>query len=503
MLATFMEVLDTSVANVALPYIAGNLSASASESTWVLTSYLVSNAIVLPASGWFSIVFGRKRFFLTCIALFTASSALCGAAQSLPELVIARVLQGIGGGALQPISQAVLLESFPPEKRGMAMGVFAMVVVVAPIIGPTLGGWLTDTYSWRWIFYVNLPVGIAAILLCQWVMEDPPYLRGGKAFQGGVDWLGFGLMSVGLGALQVVLDKGQEENWFDSTWITELSGLSAICLLFFVLRELSTPAPIVQLSVLQDRNFATGTFLVFLLGAVLYGSTAAIPLFLQGLLGYTAFLSGWALSPRGIGAFLASLVVGRVLSRWPGRPIMAGAFLLLGASLFVLGNVNLGISMEQIQWPVFLNGLAISAIFVPLTTLASATLAREKIGQATGLFNLARNVGGSFGIALMTTARDRLAQVHQAYMIGHLTPENPLYRARLSQFQSLLDPQAPSGGSETTALQILYQGFLAQADLWSFVDIFRAMAWVCLLCLPLCFLIREAKGRAGPEAGLH
>ncbi|CAF0704486.1 DHA2 family efflux MFS transporter permease subunit [Candidatus Methylacidithermus pantelleriae] len=503
MLATFMEVLDTSVANVALPHIAGSLSAGTSESTWVLTSYLVSNAIVLPASGWFSLIFGRKRFFLSCIALFTLSSAVCGAAQNLPQLIFARVIQGLGGGALQPVSQAILLESFPPEKRGMAMGVFAMGVVVAPIVGPILGGWLTDTYSWRWIFYVNLPVGIAAVVLCQWLLEDPPYLRQEAEKGRQVDWIGFSLMAVGLGALQIVLDKGQEENWFDSAWITRLSWLSAVTLVCFVVRELLTPDPIVQLSVLRDRNFALGTLLVFLLGAVLYGSTAAVPLFLQSLLGYTAFLSGWALSPRGVGAFLASVGVGKALSRWSGRPIMAGAFLLLAGSLLALSEATLQTSMENIQWPVFVNGLAISGIFVPLTTLASTTLPRERINQSTGLFNLARNIGGSFGIALMTTFHDRWAQVHQAYLISHLTPENPFYRAQVELFQTLVRPQAPASGPEATALQLLYTTVLAQAELWSFVDIFRAMTGLSLFCLPLCFLFRESKRERSARGTLH
>src|SRR5438445_7425109 len=297
MLATFMEVLDTSVASVALPYIAGSLSASNDESTWVLTSYLVSNAIMLPATGWLGSRFGRKRLLITCIAIFTVSSFACGAALDLPMLILGRILQGAGGGALQPIAQAILIESFPPARRGVAMAVYGLGVVVAPILGPTLGGWITDNYSWRWVFYINLPVGLLAVLMTQTFVEDPPYLRGGR--RGRIDYLGFGLMAVGLAALQILLDKGQEADWFASVTMRWLAVIGVLGLAGFVVRELTTEAPIVQLRIVSNRNFAVGLLLITVMGAVLYASLSLLPLFLQTLLGYPALQSGMATSPRG------------------------------------------------------------------------------------------------------------------------------------------------------------------------------------------------------------
>src|SRR5882724_10993103 len=307
MLATFMEVLDTSVANVALPHIAGNLSASTDEATWVLTSYLVSNAIVLPITGWLGSRFGRKRLLITCIIIFTVSSALCGAAGSLGFLILARIIQGAGGGALQPIAQAVLLESFPPEKRGSAMAIYGMGIIVAPIIGPTLGGWITDNYSWRWIFYINVPVGALAVFMSQTFIEDPPYIR--RVVGAGIDYIGFGLMAVGLSALQIVLDKGQEDDWFGSNLIVSLAIVTVVCLTVFVIWELKTKDPIVNLKVLGNRNFGLGVVLIMVVGAILYGTTAMLPIFLQTLMGYPATQRGLAVSPRGLGSLVSMFIV--------------------------------------------------------------------------------------------------------------------------------------------------------------------------------------------------
>ena len=317
MLATFMEVLDTSVANVSLTHIAGSLSASSDQATWVLTSYLVSNAVILPISSWLSRRFGRKRFLITCITIFTIASMLCGLANSLGFLILARIIQGAGGGALQPVSQAVMLETFPPEKRGAAMSVYAMGVIVAPILGPTLGGWLTDDYSWRWVFYINLPVGIAAILMCLRFLEDPPYLKDAQA--GKFDSLGVGFLVLWIGCLQVMLDKGQDDDWFSSNFIRWLAVLAVIGFIVFLVRELTTPNPIVNLGVLKDRNLATGVLLNFSVGAVLYSTTAALPQFLQLLLGYPSLQAGLVMSPRGIGAIVGSIVAGRILSKVDGR----------------------------------------------------------------------------------------------------------------------------------------------------------------------------------------
>ncbi|MHB2021255.1 MAG: DHA2 family efflux MFS transporter permease subunit, partial [Candidatus Xenobia bacterium] len=317
MAATFMEVLDTSVANVCLPQIAGNLSATTDEATWVLTSYLVSNAIILPASGWLSRRFGRTRFLICCIILFTLASFACGAATSLGMLVLARVVQGIGGGALQPLSQAILLESFPPSKRGQAMAFFGMGVVVAPIIGPTLGGWLTDNFTWRWVFYINLPVGILAVLMARAFIEDPPYVK--NARPGRIDYVGFTLMALWLGSLQIILDKGQEADWFNSPWILWSTVFSCLCLIGFVFWELQESLPIVDLRVLKDRNFLGGTIGITVVGAVLFSVTSLLPLLLQDLLGYPALVSGLAVSPRGIGALISMFVVSRVMQKVDNR----------------------------------------------------------------------------------------------------------------------------------------------------------------------------------------
>ena len=491
MLATFMEVLDTSVANVALPHIGGNLSASTNESTWVLTSYLVSNAIILPAAGWLSSFFGRKRFLLACIVIFTLSSALCGAASSLGMLVFARILQGAGGGALQPIAQAVLLESFPKEKRGQAMAVFGMGIVVAPIIGPTMGGWITDNYSWRWIFYINVPVGILAMLMANAFIEDPPYIRSQKP--GRIDYIGFGLMALGLASLQLVLDKGQEEDWLASSWIFwfTLFGLAAI--IAFIIRELQTKEPIVNLRIFKNRNFAVGTALMAMMGAVLYGSIALLPLFLQTLLGYPATQSGLAVSPRGFGSIVSMIIVGRLVGRLDSRYLIAFGFAILGFATYMLSSINLDISMSSVVWPNIISGLAMGFIFIPLTTTAMGMLTNQEMGNASGLFNLMRNTGGSIGIAVVTTLLSRGAQVHQAAMVSHLTPYDPAFQQRVQQLSG------PAASLEQ-AYGTIYGIVARQAMVMSFLDNFRLLAGLSLLCIPAVFLFKKVRARRGAVA---
>src|SRR6476659_9775534 len=353
MLATVMEVLDTSVANVALPHIAGNLSASSEEATWVLTSYLISNAIILPATSWIGKYIGRKRFLIICIVIFTVASALCGAAPNLAVLIIARILQGMGGGALQPIAQAVLLESFPAEKRGSAMALYGMGVVVAPIIGPTLGGWITDNYSWRWIFYINLPVGAVAAFMANAFVEDPPYLRNQKP--GRIDYIGFGLMALGLSALELTLDLGQQRDWFESPLIVFTASMSALSIISFIIWELYIDEPIVQLRVFINRNFAVGCAMIASVGVVLYGSTALLPLFLQTLLGYPAIESGLAVSPRGVGSIISMMVVGRLIGKLDARYLIAFGFSVLCASTWMFTNINLYIAQSNIVIPMIIS----------------------------------------------------------------------------------------------------------------------------------------------------
>ncbi len=484
MAATFMEILDTSVANVALPHIAGNLSATTEESTWVLTSYLISNAIVLPITGWLGIRFGRKRLLILCIGIFTAASVLCGLAPDLMFLIVARIFQGIGGGAMLPISQAILLESFPPAKRGVAMAVFAMGVVVAPILGPTLGGWITDNYSWRWIFYINLPVGIFAALMVQSVVEDPPYIRNAKSER--IDAIGFALLAIWLGTLQIVLDKGQQEEWLASNWIRLLTFLSVVSFFGFIIRECKTERPIVQLSIFRNRNYAVGILLMMTLGAVLYGTTAALPIFLQTMMGYPALQSGLALSPRGIGAFITTSIVGRLVGRVPNRWLIAIGFVLLAVSSFWLGQINLSIARWNVIWPSVLNGIAISFIFVPLTTSTMGHLRQEQLGNATGIFNLMRNLGGSFGIGMVSTLLVRRAQVHQALLVGHLTP---------------YDPDPVTAGLQ--AHGAIYGMLINQARLWAFVENFRLFGLFCLICLPLVLLFKKVRPKPGQAAAAH
>ncbi|MDR3556051.1 MAG: DHA2 family efflux MFS transporter permease subunit [Syntrophobacteraceae bacterium] len=503
MLATFMEVLDTSIANVALPHIAGNLSATTDEATWVLTSYLVSNAIVLPATGWLGIRFGRKRFLMTCIALFSVASATCGAAPTLGALIVARIIQGAAGGALQPISQSILLESFPPAKRGVAMAAFSMGVVVAPIIGPTLGGWLTDNYTWRWIFYINLPVGVLALYLCQLFIEDPPYLLSARRSSVRIDYVGFSLMAIGLATLQIILDKGERDDWFSAPWIRWMALISLVSMIVFVIWELREKEPIVNLRALKERNFAVGTALVTLVGIVLYSTITLQPLLVQDLMGYTAFWSGVALTPRGIGAILAVFFVGRVIGLVDSRKLMTCGFLLLAYSSYMLSGLNLQISILNIVWPNILMGLAMGLIFVPLATTTMAGLPNEQMGNATGIFNLMRNIGGSFGISIVTTMLARGAQEHQTYIAAHLNAYNPVFQGYFTRFQSLFTLGGVSNHASHKAILSLYEVAVRQATLLAYMDDFKFLAVCSLLCVPAALALRKASLRKGPPMGAH
>jgi DHA2 family multidrug resistance protein len=498
MLATFMEVLDTSVANVALPHIAGSLSATPEEATWVLTSYLVSNAIILPTAAWLGAIFGRKRFLIGCIVLFTLASAGCGAAPSLALLVLMRVLQGVGGGALQPIAQAVLLESFPPARRGVAMAAYGIGVVVAPILGPTLGGWVTESYSWRWIFYINLPVGVLAVLMAQAFIEDPPYLR--RSGWSRIDYVGFGLMAIGLATLQVMLDRGQEDDWFSAVWVRWFAVISAVALIAFIIRELRTDDPIVDLHILRNRNFAVGTLLITVLGMALYSMVAALPLFLQILMGYSALLSGLAITPRGIGALVTNIIVGRLIAFVDGRILIAIGFALVGISGLMFGHMNLQIAMPNVVWANVLNGVGTALVFVSLATTTMGTLKNEQMGNATGIFNLMRNIGGSIGIAGMATFLDRWTQSHRAILVSHLTPYDPAYQRWLAAAQAGLATQVGAAAAGPKALGLLDSVLGQQARLLAFVDNFRVIGLLSLFAVPLVLFFKKARTRGRPAA---
>ncbi len=500
MLATVMEVLDTSVANVALPHIAGNLSATTEEATWVLTSYLISNAIILPATSWIGKYIGRKRFLIICIIIFTFASALCGAAPNLTILIIARIMQGMGGGALQPIAQSVLLESFPPARRGAAMAVYGMGIVVAPIIGPTLGGWITDNYSWRWIFYINLPVGALAAFMANTFVEDPPYLKNQKP--GKIDYTGFGLMALGLGALELTLDLGQQRDWFESSLIVFTAAVSALSIIAFIIWELYTPEPIVNLRVFLNRNFAVGCAMIATVGVVLYGSTALLPLFLQTLLGYPAVESGIAVSPRGVGAVVSMIIVGRLISRVDSRYLIVFGFAVLSFSIYLFTGLNLYIDQTNIIYPMLISGFAMGFVFVPLTTMTMSTLPQDQIGNASGIYNLMRNTGGSVGIAIMTTLLARNSQVHLNYLSAHTNQYNPGFQAVFNQMKAAFMQSFDPVTSAQMAYQAIYGMMVKQAAVLAYLDDFWIMTFLCILCIPAGFLFKRAI-HAKPVAGAH
>ena len=492
MIATFMVVLDSSVANVALPHIAGNLSATTDESTWVLTSYLVSNAIMLPATGWITRRIGRKRLLMISILVFTGASLLCGVAVNLPMLIVARILQGIGGGGMQPLAQSILLESFPPRQHGTAMAAYGVGIVVAPVVGPTLGGWITDSYSWRWIFYINLPVGMLALLMVGIFIDDPPYIR--QVFRGAIDYLGFGLMAIWLGALQLLLDKGQEADWFEADWIRWIAAVSAIAMVGFILREFTVGEPIVQLHVLGNRDFAAGTLITGLYGFVLYGVTAMLPLFLQTLMGYPPLESGLAVSPRSMGSLLAMIVAGTIGSFIDSRLLLACGLAIFGYSAMLLSHVNLDISMASVVLPNFINGFGGGLVFVPLTTMAMGRLRKEEIGNAAGIYNLMRNIGGSVGIASVTTFLVRGSQIHQNYLAANVTAGNP---GVIEILQGLQTKFCLAGTDPYTAHQqglgTLYGIVQQQASLLAYADNFRLLGYLALLCIPLAMFFHRVR----------
>jgi DHA2 family multidrug resistance protein len=505
MIATFMEVLDTSVANVALPHIAGNLSATIDESTWVLTSYLVSNAIILPMGGWFSMLIGRKRFYMLCVALFTVTSLLCGIAPTLGALIVFRVLQGLGGGALQPMSQAILVESFPREKHGMAMAVYGMGVVVAPIIGPTLGGWLTDNYSWRWIFLINLPFGLLSLLMTGWLVHDPPYLKRRSFSEIRIDYIGFGLLALGLGALEIVMDEGQREDWFSSNFIVAFAVITVVCLVAVVFWELNHEHPVIDFRILKERNYTLATLSMLVLGFVLYGSTALLPLFLQTLLGYTATLSGMVLSPGGFAIILCMPAVGILVRKYEPRWLIVFGVLVCAGGLFLMSRFNLSLDFRTAMQSRIVQSIGMAFLFVPISTAAFALIPRDRTNYAAGLFNLARNIGGSSGIATVTTLLARRSQYHQSVLASHVTPYDAPYREMIAGTTAAIQSHGASApDAARQAHGILYGMVQRHSAMLAFADAFWLMAVLFLAVLPLMFLMKRAPvGRGAAGAGAH
>jgi MFS transporter, DHA2 family, multidrug resistance protein len=489
MLATFMEVLDTTVVNVSIPHISGNLSATYEEGTWVVTSYLVSNAIILPLSGWLARYFGRKRLLMFCVAGFAVTSGLCGAATSLTSLIIFRVLQGITGGGMQPLSQAILLETFPPQKHGQAMAAFGIGVILAPILGPTLGGWITDNYSWRWIFYLNIPVGLLSLIMIGNFVSDPEYIKRNRS---AVDVWGIGFLALGLGTLQVILDTGQRKDWWSSDNIRVLTVLCIVGLAAFVIRELLISDPVVDLRVLKDRAFATGVFLISMVGFTLYASLVLLPMYLETLLGFPALQAGLALSPRGIGALIAMPVVGILVSKFDARKVLAFGFVCGGWSMYVLSRLNLNAGYWDVCWPQVAQGVAMASMFTPLAAATVSHIAKNRMGNATSIFNLMRNIGGSFGIAAMTTFVARRSQVHQNHLIEHISTADLAVQQALKQWTSYFQSQ---GADLVTATQRAYAATYMQvqqhASMLSFVESFWVMAVLFIALLPLLLLLRN------------
>jgi DHA2 family multidrug resistance protein len=493
-LATFMEVLDTSIANVALPHIAGSLSAGQDESTWVLTSYLVSNAIVLPLSGWLSSIVGRKRFYMGCVALFTISSALCGFALNLPMLIVFRILQGAGGGGLQPSEQAILADTFTPAKRGMAFAVYGIAVVMAPAIGPTLGGWITDNFTWRWIFFINIPIGIISLTLTQRLIQDPPYLKRRRLSETRIDYVGLGLVALGLGTLQVILDKGQREDWFESHFIVGLTVISVASLIFVVFWEWHNKDPIIDLHLFRERTFATANFLMFMLGFALLGSTLLLPLFMQTLLGYTAERSGLALMPGGFTIMVAMPIVGFLLSRYSPRYLMLFGLSMLSFSLFHMTNFDLNVDFRTVMMARVFQAMGLAFLFVPINTTAYAFLPRDKNNAASGLMNLARNIGGSVGISFVTTGLARRAQFHQVRLMENFNAANPQFQSAL---QGITSTFSAAGSGPGSALQHAYAmmqaNVIRQATMLAYIDNFWVLGVAIACLIPCVFLIRKAK----------
>ena len=492
MLSTFMEVLDTTVVNVSLEHIAGSLSATVDEATWTLTSYLVANAIILPITGWLANYFGRKRMLLFSVTGFTIASFLCGLAPSLGFLIVCRVIQGACGGGLQPISQAVLLESFPPEDRGKAMGFWGLGIVVAPMLGPVLGGWLTDSYSWRWVFYINVPIGIASIIMTTLFVFDPPYIRRASSR---IDYWGIGMLAVGIASLQLVLDKGQEKDWFGTTWIVWATVVAVAALIMFIYYELRTRDPVVNLRVFKTRNYSLGVFMMTILGVGLYGSTVLIPLVLQTLLGFPATQAGIAMAPRGLGSFIAMPVVGMLLARGDSRKFLFGGIVTLSITLIALSRLNLSAGFWDFFWPQIFMGLALGLTFVPLTTISMDPIPKENMGNATSLFNLVRNIGGSVGIAMVSTMQTRLAQRDMAVFGANVTPQNP---TALNMLAALKQKFILAGADAATAAKQAYGAMFGlvqrQAAMVAYNTVFFWLGIMFIVMVPAIFLMKRAKG---------
>jgi DHA2 family multidrug resistance protein len=506
-LATFMEVLDTSIANVSLPHIAGNLSASQEESAWVLTSYLVSNAIILPISAWLSTIIGRKRFYMSCVLLFTVASFLCGLAPSLGMLIFFRVLQGVGGGGLQPSEQAILADTFPASKRGMAFAVYGMAVVLAPAIGPTLGGYITDNYSWRWIFYVNVPIGLISLFLTNRLVEDPPFLKREQQRRRGIraDYIGLGLLTLAIASLQIALDKGQESDWFSSRWITSLIVIAGYSFLVWIVWEWNHPNPVVDIRMFKMRNFATAMFFSFTVGIVLYGTTFMIPQFLQVLLGYPAVVAGESLAGGGFIMIMVLPFVGQMVSRVDPRKMMAFGFISISAAMYYMSTlVSLTMDFRAAFLMRTLQMFGLAFIFVPQNVLAYVGVPREKNNQISSMNSFMRNVGGSIGIALISTSIARVAQRRRNFMVAHATPGTPQYDSFVGGLSQTLQARGNNSVDAThKAFGMVSYMIDRQSTTLAYVEVISILAVIIICLVPFLLIMKRNKQATAEQTAVH
>jgi len=500
MLPMLMVVLDTSVVNVSLDHIRGSLSAGIDEATWSITAYLAANAVIIPMTGWISRLIGRKRYLIFSIVAFTVSSFLCGASWSIESLIVFRILQGLSGGAMPPLSQAILLESFPPQQYGIAMAIFGLGVSFGPIIGPVLGGWITDVLTWHWVFFINIPIGIISVIMAVFVIVDPPYMKGMRMK---IDYWGLILLGLGVACLQLLLDRGQRFDWFNSNIMIALALIAVFSLALFVAVERYAERPIVDLSVFRNYTYTLGNIAMFVFMANLFGTLVLLPIYLQTLMGYTASLAGLVLAPGGVANLITMPLVGRFLHRYNPKVFVIFGILFTAYSTLLMAGFTLGVDFGTVLWPRIFMGIGMGMLFIPLTTLTIASIKKEDMGNATALYNLVRNIGGSIGIAIVTTMVSRRSQFHQARMVDHLTPYDPMYALRAQQGATLLqqkgiDPSSANHGG----LGIMYENMIRQAAMLSFADVFYLLTWMMIILIPLVLFMKNStsKGKIQPGA---
>jgi DHA2 family multidrug resistance protein len=503
MIAVFIYILDSTIANVALPHMAGTFSVTRDESMWILTSYLISSSIMVPMVDWFSKFFGRKNFFILSILIFTFSSMLCGMATSIEFMIFARILQGAGGGGILPITQAVMMETFQGEERPKAMAVFGMAVILAPIIGPVLGGWITDNWTWQWVFYINIFPGCLAALLCQKLLFDPPYAKKQKDVK--LDKRGFFYLALWLITFQVVLDKGNNVNWFQTPWVCWTSALSVAAAAMFFRSQTGRKETLVDLSVFKDRNFSAGTFIQVMVQAVLYSSIVILPQFLQGLMGYTAYLSGLTLMPRGIGSLVSMGLCGWLAAKYDGRVLTAIGLAMVGTSSLMLGSLNLQIANLNILIPNFVMGFGMGLAMTPLISLTVQTIKNEQMTNASGLNNLLKSIGAAIGTSIVATMLTRFAQMHQAMLVGNLSELNTVFVEKVQAMTGAFVQHTTPAVANYMAQSVMYKQLLQQATVMAFMDAFKIYGVLCIAVIPLVFLMKPTDGsvKVDSSAVLH